>query len=336
MDWTPTGRVREVPASDAADFATTHGAAYEPVVLRGLVADWPLVRAGREGAPAAAELLARYDRGEPTHVMRAPAEVGGRFFYNDALRGFNFKVERAPLSTLMGELIALAGEASPPGLYAGSAPTAQHLPGFAEAHPMPLARPDGPPRIWVGNKTRVAAHYDVSDNVAVVAMGRRRFTLFPPAATPDLYVGPLDVTIAGQPVSMVDLAAPDLERYPRFAHAMEQALSVVLEPGDAIFVPTLWWHAVEALDPVNILVNYWYNQPPAGSPFAAMLHAMLAIRDLPAPQRAAWGVWFDQYVFRADAATSADHLPPHAQGVAGPPSPAREQAMRAYLRRALG
>ncbi|MEP9400348.1 cupin-like domain-containing protein [Sphingomonas sp. VNH70] len=336
MTWIPERTVPTVPASDAADFAATHGSAYQPVVLRGLVADWPLVQAGANGARAAADCLARYDRGDPTHVMRGPPEIGGRFFYDDAMRGFNFKVERAPLSTLMAELIARADDAAPPGLYAGSAPTAQHLPGFAEAHPMPLAHPDVPPRIWVGNRTRVAAHYDVSDNVAVVAMGRRRFTLFPPAATPDLYVGPLDVTIAGQPVSMVDLAAPDLARFPRFAAAMDQAMSVVLEPGDAIFVPTLWWHAVEALDPVNILVNYWYNQPPAGSPFAALLHAMLSIRDLPAPERAAWAVWFEQYVFRADAAHSADHLPPHAQGVAGPPSPGREQAMRAYLRRALG
>ncbi len=336
MSWIPEARVREVPLADVAGFAATHAIAHLPVVVRGLVADWPLVAAARQGADAAAALLARYDRGAPTHVMRAPPEVGGRFFYDDAMRGFNFRVERAPLSTLMAELIARADDAAPPGLYAGSAPTAQHLPGFAEAHPMPLAHPDVPPRIWIGNATRVAPHYDVSDNVAVVAMGRRRFTLFPPAATPDLYVGPLDVTIAGQPVSMVDLAAPDLDRFPRFAAAMEQASSVVLAPGDAIFIPTLWWHAVEALDPVNILVNYWYNQPPAGSPFAAMLHAMLAIRDLPLPERQAWAVWFDHYVFGADAAHGADHLPPHARGVAGPPSPGRTQALRAFILRALG
>ncbi len=75
---------------------------------------------------------------------------------------------------------------------------------------MPLSVPGSSPRIWIGNATHVAPHYDISDNAAVFALGRRRFTLFPPAQTPNLYVGPLDITIAGQPVSMVDIRDPDL------------------------------------------------------------------------------------------------------------------------------
>lgn len=328
--------VREIGAVDAETFARDHAETYEPVVLRGIAADWPLVAAGRKGAETAADYLAQFDHGQATHVMRAPPEVGGRLFYDDAMRGFNFKVERRALTPLMAELLALADDPAPPGVYAGSAPVAQHLPGFAEAHAMPLAPGGTSPRIWVGNATRVAPHYDVSDNIAVVALGRRRFTLFPPAATPDLYVGPLDITIAGQPVSMVDTAAPDLDRFPRYPAALAMASSVVLEPGDAIYVPTLWWHGVEALDPVNILVNYWYNQPPSGSPFAALMHAMLAIRDLPSGQRDAWATWFDHYVFCDDAAASADHLPPHARGVAGAASDSRTQALRAFVLRALG
>ena len=33
-----------------------------------------------------------------------------------------------------------------------------------------------------------------------------------------------------------------------------------LEPGDAIYIPALWWHAVQATGELNVLVNYWWNE----------------------------------------------------------------------------
>lgn len=332
---TPPLPVEEVPGIRAEAFAVGPANRYRPLVIRQLAADWPLVVAGRAGADQAAHYLRGFDQGAPAKVLRGPHEIGGRFFYDDAMRGYNFRVAESPLSSLMDELVRLAGDPAAPSLYAGSTPTEENLPGFAEHNPMPLATPGAAPRIWIGNRTHIPAHYDVSDNIAVVALGRRRFTLFPPEQTPNLYVGPLDVTIAGQPVSMVDLRAPDLGRFPLFAEAARHALTTELEPGDGIFIPTLWWHSVEGLDPVNILVNYWYNHPPDGSPFAALLHAMLAVRDLPPGERAAWRTWFDAYVFDDAAAHRADHLPPHARGVSGPPSDARRDAIRGFLLRAL-
>ena len=68
-----------------------------------------------------------------------------------------------------------------------------------ELLPPELARP----RIWLGNRSEVSAHFDLSDNIACVVAGRRRFTLFPPDQVANLYVGPLDHTMAGQPASMV-------------------------------------------------------------------------------------------------------------------------------------
>ena len=63
---------------------------------------------------------------------------------------------------------------------------------------------------------------------------------------------------------------------------------------------------------------------------------MLAIRELPGPQRAAWHAWFEHFVFGDEARQVAGHLPPHGQGVAGPATPERNEAIRRFLLTALG
>ena len=102
--------------------------------------------------------------------------------------------------------------------------------------------------------------------MAIVIGGWRRFTLFPPEQVDNLDVGPLHFTIAGPPVSMVDLLHPDFERYPRFATALEHAVMAELGPGDALFIPPLWWHDVEALDGVNVRMSYWWETPHCSMP----------------------------------------------------------------------
>jgi hypothetical protein len=133
------------------------------------------------------------------------------------------------------------------------------VPGFSSVHPMPLVPTSAEPRLWIGNAAKVATHNDPIENVAVVAAGRRRFTLFPPDAEANLYMGPKHPTPAGTPVSMVHVTAPDLERFPLFASALEIAQGAELSPGDAVFIPRDWFHHVEALERFNILVNYWWD-----------------------------------------------------------------------------
>jgi len=304
-----------------------------PFVMRGLADNWPVVRAGRESAEAALGLLASLDSGAPADVMLAPPEIAGRFFYGPELRGFNFSRQKVPLSAVAGKLLELSADPAPTAVYAGAAETRQHMPRFDATHPLPHVemQRDARSRVWLSNRTEVATHFDLSDNIAVVALGRRRFTLFPPQATADLYVGPLNNTLAGQPISMPDPLRPDFAAYPRFEQAIELAQTAELAPGDAIFIPTLWWHHVAALDSVNVLVNYWYNDATRGGGFLALVHAMLAIRDQPLEQREAWRHWFDHFVFGEDAPHSADHLPAHAQGVNGPSSPERSEMIRQFL-----
>ena len=326
--------IKEITAPTRAQFEAEIRPAFKPVVMRGVGADWPLVQHGRDSAKAALDYLRRFDSGAQTDVMLAPPEAGGRFFYQPDMRGFNFQRQKASLSQLSARLEEFAGSDEPaPGMYAGATALSSHLPGLEQDNRLALTAglADATARIWLGNATQIATHFDMSDNFAVVALGQRRFTLFPPEATPDLYVGPLNVTLAGQPVSMVDPLAPDLERYPRYSEALAKAQFAELEPGDAIYVPTLWWHHVSAAAPINILLNYWHNDAAHGGGFLALVHAMLSIRDLPQPQRDAWRVWFDHFVFGAEAGAAADHLPAHAQGINGPSSAARTEQMRRFI-----
>ena len=316
-------------------FASEIVPAYRPVVLRGLATDWPAVAAGQGGVRPMIDYLRQFDAGRPVTMFAGAPDIAGRFFYSADHRGMNFQQAQVLLSLVLDALAAEAGNPAAPSLYVGSTPTPDVFPGWAEANVLSLPTPGAVPRLWIGNGSRVSTLYDMSSNLAVVVSGRRRFAVIPPAQTPDLYVGPLEDTIAGQPVSMVDLEAPDLDRYPRFAEAMPAVRVAELGPGDAIYIPAYWWHDVRATGPLNVLVNYWWHEGSGASPFNALMHAVLAVRDLPAGERDAMRVWFDQYVFGPSAASVADHLPDHARGVVGPASPERDAKIRAFLRQAL-
>jgi len=145
--------------------------------------------------------------------------------------------------------------------------------------------------------------------------GRRRFTLFPPEQIANLYVGPLEFTLAGQPISMVRLDAPDHARFPRFREALAQAQVAEMEPGDSLFIPYMWWHHVEGLSRFNVLINYWWSLSPAfiPTPMHALYHALWAVRDRPENEKQAWRNVFEYYVF-GDRDRATGHLPPAAHG----------------------
>lgn len=303
-------------------------ASERPVVMRGLAADWPAVQAALQSDEALVRYLQKFDAGRPVEVLIGPPEIDGRFFYDDAMAGCNFQKRFGSLSALLDKLLHLRTVDAPQALYAGAAAAGANLPGWSDENPFPFPIDEAVPRIWVGNRTHTNTHFDESANVAIVIGGRRRFTLFPPEQVDNLYVGPLHFTIAGPPVSMVDLRHLDLELYPRFADALEHAVTAELGPGDALFIPPLWWHNVEALDGVNVMMNYWWESPLHNSGIAALVHAVLSLRDLPPAHRAAWRHWFDRMVFDEGADHAVDHLPPAVRGPLGPASIERNNAIR--------
>lgn len=230
-----------------------------PAVLRQVARSWPLVQAAAHDARQCMTMLSAHASDAPVEVLRADPGEQGRFHYSADGRSLNFIRGRGNLSAFLGAVDAESRSEKPHALVVQGLLADRHVPGFPTSHAMPLVPASAEPRLWIGNAAKVATHNDPVDNVAVVAAGRRRFTLFPPSAKPDLYMGPKHPTPAGTPVSMVHVTAPDFDRYPRFEEALKVAQYAELSPGDAIFIPRDWYHHVEALERFNVLVNYWWG-----------------------------------------------------------------------------
>jgi hypothetical protein len=289
-----------------------------PVVLRGLVKDWPIVAAGRLSPAAVRDHLKPLDAGGEIEAFFGAPAIAGKYFYTEDLKGFNFERRRMKFVAALESIVASVGVPGSPSIYVGSVPTSDFLPRFAALNPMPLLNPGIGARVWVGHAANVSSHYDTVDNLACVAVGTRRFTLFAPQSIDKLYVGPIDNTMAGQPVSLAASTAPDSERFPLFEQIKECALIVSLEPGDALYLPKLWWHKVESTAPFNVLVNYWWDAFRTGpdAPYTSMLLSMITIAERPAAERQAWKAFFDHYVFRTQGHPLA-HLPPQQHGLLG-------------------
>jgi len=328
-------RTAEWHGVDAATFHDTIIPRDRPAILKGLVADWPVVQAARQSPQALHDYLRARDQGRPTQTYVAAPDAKGLFFYRDDMTGLNFNRVQQPLHTTVAQVLAQGGRDDAPALYAPAA-SAALLTGFAGENPMPLLAPGVMPRLWAGNAVTAATHYDMSDGIAVVAAGRKRFTFFPPEQLPNLYIGPLDLAPGGLPTSMVRLAAPDLARYPRFAEALAAAEVAELEPGDTVFIPNLWWHNVESLEPLNLLVNYWWFEGTRGpaSPFAALALGLMSITALPPSRRAIWQRMFDHYVFQTGG-EPVPYLPPDKRGMLGAMNPQLESYMRTQIVRAM-
>ncbi len=293
----------EISASDLGSLPDSVLKGGRPVVLKGAVRQWPLVRAALQSDDAAVEYLNRFYGGEPVATIVAPPSERGRFFYRPDSKQMNFERSMEPLSAILRGLLQQRDAEQPFGIAMQAIPAAEILPGLQEENPNALVPAGTPARLWIGNRVTVAAHFDVSDNLACVAAGRRRFVMFPPDQTANLYPGPMDVTPASVPISMVSLDDPDFDRFPRYREALDAALVAELEPGDAVYIPYLWWHGVQSLSGFNILTNYWWNRDEAAAryPYVMLLQLMYQLHRGMKPQhRDAWRALYDHYVFQAD------------------------------------
>lgn len=290
----------------------------EPILLKGLVNDWPAVKAGLTSNAALAEYLKSLYSGLEVVLYQCDKDKGGRYFYNDDYRSLGFEANMASLNHVLTALTDPLKNTDSTNYYVGSTTVDECLPLFRDHNPMNLGELEPLVSIWLGNQSRVAAHFDAPDNLACCVAGHRTFTLFPIEQIDNLYVGPIDFTPSGQMISTVDFKNPDFEKHPKFKQAIEHALIAEMAPGDALIVPSMWWHHVESHDAFNVLINYWWRSAPRylDAPINLIYHAILTLRDLPEREKKSWQTVLNHFIFD-DQKNKYQHIPEAARGCLG-------------------
>jgi len=87
-------------------------------------------------------------------------------------------------------------------------------------------------------------HMDVTDGTLCQLRGRKTIYLFPPKCWRDLYPFPSNANGMSWAFSQVRQSQPDLERFPRLAHALSERMEVVLDEGEVLFIPACCAHEI--------------------------------------------------------------------------------------------
>ncbi|MDB5693867.1 MAG: cupin, partial [Alphaproteobacteria bacterium] len=175
----PLASVPEAAAADAEALDLRLSEARTPFLVRGLAAGWPLVHAGRVSAAAARAYLVEHARERPFTVNIGAPGGGERLFYDSAMQ-VNFRMAQGALADILAGIDANEGMPDAPLIYLSSVNVPAYFDGLEDANPMPLGDREPIVGIWIGTRTRIAAHNDFPNNLACCAVGRRRFILFPP------------------------------------------------------------------------------------------------------------------------------------------------------------
>src|SRR5258705_8319922 len=97
---TISATVRELTVTDTPGWRAEVLGSSEPLLLRGLVAQWPLVQAGGRSIEAALAYLRGYYRNATVGAWVGPPQIPGGFFYNEDCSGFHFYAAMGKLDAL--------------------------------------------------------------------------------------------------------------------------------------------------------------------------------------------------------------------------------------------
>jgi lysine-specific demethylase 8 len=157
-----------------------------------------------------------------------------------------------------------------PGSYLTQAPLTM-FPGLSggislAAVTPPPARPES---LWVGNSTHSGLHFDLADGLLAQVYGVKTATLVRAGQFSRLYPYP-EMHLK----SRVDPDDFDPKAFPRFAGAGR--FTARLEPGDALFIPRLWWHHLVS-DGISMSVNTWFGPARPSGWFTTLLRSGPAV-----------------------------------------------------------
>eukprot|EP00947_MAST-08B_sp_MAST-8B-sp1_P005114 g5114.t1 len=129
--------------------------------------------------------------------------------------------------------------------------------------------------MWYGvshqpNGSRSQLHNDGGDNLYVLLNGTKRLTLFSPADAVAMHTvgrvlhvnpnGRVDYeAVPHAHFGQVDVAAPDLDRFPHFVNATP--LEVTVQAGEMLYIPAGWFHQVTSVGKPHVALNFWFDPP---------------------------------------------------------------------------
>lgn len=238
----PTDVPRISPPSKAA-FESEFVRPSRPVVLRGVIDDWPAMEKW------SLDYLAREFGDRQLPVVREK-----RRSQYDSRQGLHYE------SVRLADYCDLIADGEPHDLYM-TVRVHEALPElFADIRQPPYSAGAAwaRSRFWLGAAdTKGPLHRDLAENLYAQIRGRKQFLLLDKRLTRLVYRHPF---YSGVPnYSPVDAENPDLARFPRFRDA--PLLRAVVEPGDLLYIPSLWWHQAHSLT-TSISVNLWWLNGP--------------------------------------------------------------------------
>ncbi|MDE8652199.1 DUF6065 family protein [Novosphingobium album (ex Liu et al. 2023)] len=227
--------IRRVENLSSQDFLDDYYAPARPVVIAGELADWP---ASRLWSP-------EYFKSK---VGSAMIEYqGNRTSSADFERYKDNHKTQMPFDRFIDLIMAEGGNNAYLTAYNASSNREALRPLDADIGLMDkfLAQSPGEPGglLWIGPAgTFTSMHHDLTNNLVVQVVGRKRVMLAAATESPKMYN---DRHVFSE-VADVLAIGDRLEQYPKLSDVRFH--EVVLEPGEAMFIPIGWWHQVEALD----------------------------------------------------------------------------------------
>lgn len=237
-------------------------AARAPFKVTGSIDHWELCQSlSRLGSHAEqCDFMAGMAKDDQVNFTVAPPEQKGVFGLDDKLRqNFSFKSGRSSFPDfirLAKEYVADPGKGN---LYLQSTPIEELNRKLGTLDLFAGFFPRTKPRFWIGTGRQfVSLHNDPLRNILAIFSGRKRVILFPPDELPNLYPAPFDVRVGGVIQSQVNAREPDFAKFPDFKKALERVQVAVINPGEFLYMPPLWWHAVEG-EGFNVGLNCWFQ-----------------------------------------------------------------------------
>lgn len=236
--------------------------AKEPFKVIGSLDHWELYKklSKCEDSLDKCDYLSTLAHDEQVYYSALAPEYKGIFGLNkDLVQNFSFKGRKATFPSFMKEIKKYISDPSLGNLYLQSTPIKDLNDRLGNLDLFKGFKPMSEAGFWIGTGNQfVSLHNDPLRNMIAIFSGRKRVIMFPPEELPNLYPAPFDKRSGGVITSLVNAFNPDLQKFPNFSQALKTVKVAILNPGEFLYLPPLWWHAVEG-EGFNIGINCWFK-----------------------------------------------------------------------------